>query len=137
VETYDGAQWITMEPNQTQMLPQIFNRSSAANFQQYDQPPDTYIVGPSRPKFQNIIYNDQSIIDRADIVLPDRPQIVNQYISGPGTRLPRRSLPTRYNSVPNPYGVGGLYGNFNAEPTSQPSSYMDSIVKPYMANFWK
>jgi hypothetical protein len=89
----------------------------------------------------------QTVIQSKEIYYPSRPQIKNQYAIEPFQPPPANDpysrfsalpyMPTRYNSVPNPYGSGVMYGNFPARPVQQPSSFASDFFKPNPAYFWQ
>lgn len=86
------------------------------------------------------------IVQSKEIYYPPRPQIRNEVeFAEPDYGFSRFSaqpvMPTRYNSVPNPYGSGVMYGNFPARPPQapiqQPTSFASDFFKPNPAYFWK
>jgi hypothetical protein len=88
------------------------------------------------------------VVQTREIYYPPRPQIRSQidvvppqptYVSSGFSAGPM--MPTRYNSVPNPYGSGVMYGNFPSTGPqtqfAQQSSFASDFFKPNPAYFWK
>jgi len=65
-----------------------------------------------------------------------RPQVMDYGDSGiPFGGFSAPNMPTRYNSVPNPYGSGVMYGNFPGN--FAPNNMASDFFAPVSSNFWK
>jgi len=86
-----------------------------------------------------------STVVNKQVYYPPRPQVKSAdysvqnfsgYPSDPYSRFSSLPYPpVRYNSVPNPYGSGAMFGNFPYRAGS--SSFAQDFMAPNPPSFWK